>query len=154
MLRTPRSTIPLPRFLVVPLCLHRHSASFSDPSLLLVAILVTSGDAIDVEESPTQLYSLTRRADLLRQWQLAFPRAVVVMDRLETPRDCVRVAAVATSSSESSRSSSASTLVLHRLDAQGPFGWNSETMEWDELGKPLRTQPWDWNTEQIFGKEH
>ena len=97
----------------------------------LVAILVTSRDAIYVDEAPTQMYSLTHRADLLQQWKRAFPKAAFIMSRLETPREC----------RDKVRN-------LQRLDGNGPFAWNETTGTFDEMGKPLVLQEWDYGTAQ------
>ncbi|KAL7573121.1 hypothetical protein ACA910_018796 [Epithemia clementina (nom. ined.)] len=135
------------------------SSSFSKSSpssSWLVAILVTSSDAIYVDETPTQIYSQTRRAKLVHQWQQAFPKAVLVVHRIETPRECVR--------SSSSSSSEQFTLRLQRLDGQGPFGYyrapelphddtittnsDSRSVLFEELGRPLSVRPWDYATAQ------
>ena len=90
----------------------------------LTAMVVTSSDAIHADEAPGQMYSLNRRAALIRQWKEAFPETSVITYRLDTPRDCHAV-------------------VTQKLDGQGPFGWNPTTHQFDEMGRPLTVQAWD-----------
>ena len=127
--------------------LARAVREFMGPGTHLDVILLTSKLGIHYDDAPG-VY-VTRRSDLTR-WRAAFPRARVVMYRLDVPREC--------------RGN-----VTQVLDGYGPWGWEEagaraadggdEDKDEDggqgdvplgprfvETGRPLRMDEWDEDT--------
>ena len=114
--------------------------SFMGPSSRLVAILVTSRDAIHYDEAPA-MYS-SRRSDM-QFWKQAFPHVSIIGYRLDIPRDC-------------------RLQVTQVLDGYGPFAAevNSNTastpnITFVETGRPLKIVEWEFDVAQkiLAGKE-
>jgi glyoxylase-like metal-dependent hydrolase (beta-lactamase superfamily II) len=93
-------------------------------SASLDVILLTNQQCIHYDTSPG-VY-VTRKSDLTK-WKNAFPDAKVVMYRLDIPRECREE-------------------VTQVLDGYGPWGWNGESTEFVETGRPLRIEEWDDDT--------
>lgn len=90
----------------------------------LVAMLITSRDAIHYDEAPAVFTS--RRSDL-DGWVSAFPEAQVIGYRLDIPRDC-------------------RDMITQRLDGYGPWALQEEdgkNVTFVETGRPLTYQEWD-----------
>ena len=110
----------------------------------LVAILLTSRNAIhNDEDNKSQVMTSTRRAEC-QAWRQAFPDAALVAYRLDIPRDC-------------------RPYVTQVLDGYGPFAWKEEEEDGEdetsanngavppknnnatfvETGRPLTYHAWD-----------
>ena len=114
--------------------------SFMGPSSRLVAILITSRDAIHYDEAPA-MYS-SRRSDL-QFWKQAYPHVSIIGYRLDIPRDC--------------RSQ-----VTQVVDGYGPFAAEvtsntgaTPNVTFVETGRPLKIVEWDHDVAQkiLAGKE-
>lgn len=103
----------------------RRFMSKNDGNGKLVAMLITSRDAIHYDEAPA-VYT-TRRSDLY-SWTLAFPEAQVIAYRLDVPRDC-------------------RDMITQRLDGYGPWALDesheSGNVTFVETGRPLTYEEWD-----------
>ena len=103
------------------------SSSSSSSVGQLVAILVTSKDAIHYDQSPA-VY-VTRKSDV-KKWKDAFPGAQLIMYRLDIPRDFMGT-------------------VTQKLDGYGPWAWQQHEKGDDspgsfvETGRPLRRLEWN-----------
>jgi hypothetical protein len=91
----------------------------------LKAILLTSRTGVYYDQGPGVF---TTRVSHLRDWLAVFPDVQqVVAYRLDVPRDCA-------------------SLVTQKLNGYGPWAWNSDTLEFEETGRPLITKEWDAQT--------
>jgi len=98
--------------------------AFMGESSKLVAMLVTSRDAIHYDDAPA-VYRM-RRTDL-ELWKHAFPNLAIIAYRLDIPRDCREH-------------------ITQVLDGYGPFALeenNNDLFTFVETGRPLTYNEWE-----------